>query len=89
MAQLVQTNKVRRHVIGDLAFRRYSVVGSGTTGDTLVVPQTDIEIVLISPTTSVSVGVTTSPGPTSTTTTLTFTIVGAWTAVVVVISRVG
>lgn len=84
MAVLTSTSPARRHIIGDLCVRHYSLTGSGTTGDTFIPSaQGDIEHVSVTPTTSASIGVTISGN------TLTFVVTGAWTADVMIFSRIG
>jgi len=81
MPALTATNTPRRHIVGDLVARHYTV--SGTNGDTLVVPQQGIIHVSATPTTAVAVGVTVSGS------TLTFVTAGAFAADVMVFSREG
>lgn len=81
MASLTPSNQPRRHVLGDLVARHYTV--SGTNGDTLIVPQGDILHVSITPTTAVAVGATISGSV------ITFVSGGAFAADVMVFSRIG
>jgi hypothetical protein len=85
MAALNPTNSPYRHIIGDLAVRFYNLTGSGTTGDTLLIPGiTDILDVTVTPVTGATAFLTSWTGNT-----ITFTVTGAWTATVAVFSRVG
>jgi hypothetical protein len=81
MAVLAPTNTPRRHVLGDLVVRHYTL--SGNNGDTFTPPQGTIEFVVVTPTTAISVGVTTVGN------TLTFVTSAAWAAVVAIFSRTG
>ena len=81
MSVLTPTNTPRRHILGDLVVRHYTL--TGTNGDTLVTSQTNIVHVSATPTTAIAVGVTVSGS------TLTIVTVGAFTADFLVFSRVG
>lgn len=81
MAVLVPSNTPRRHVIGELVLRHYTM--TGTDGDTLTVPQSSILFTTFTPTTNISGGITVAGS------TLTFHTGGAFTAEVAVFSRVG
>lgn len=81
MAALAPTNTPRKHVLGDLVVRHYTL--SGNNGDTFTPPQENILHVDPTPTTSISIGVTVASGV------ITFVTSGAWAADVAVYSRVG
>jgi hypothetical protein len=87
----VQTSGVgSRHILGDLVYRTYNSLAGVNAGDTLVVPQSRIEVVSIMPTTSVAVGVTWQNGvPDSAHSTLTFQGGSAWAGQIGVFSREG
>lgn len=81
MSALAATTTSQRHITGDMVFRQYDV--TGTNGDTLTVPQSNIVYVAATPTTAIAVGVTISGSI------LTFVTAGAFTASVGVWSREG
>ncbi len=81
MSAITQTNAARRHVIGDLTVRHYTV--SGTDGDTLTVPQINILHVSATPTTAIDLGATWSGSV------ITFHTAGAWAGDVMVFAREG
>jgi len=88
MAVQLATTIGNRHVLGDLVSRVY-VLGTVADGDTLVVPQTRIESVIVVPTTNVAIGTTWADNtPTTNQATLTFHG-GPWTGRIQVLSRVG
>ena len=82
MAALQPTNTPSRHVIGDLVMRFYNL--SGNNGDTLTVAGAS-QILQADPvpTTAISLACTFSGNV------ITFVSAGAWTATVMVTSRVG
>lgn len=81
MAAIQATNAPKRHVLGDLVVKHYTV--SGNNGDTLLTQQLGIIHVDATPTTAIAVGVTVSGS------TLTFVTAGAFAADVAVYSREG
>ena len=82
MAALTSTTAPYRHITGDLSMRFYTL--SGNNGDTLTIPGV-IDILQADPvpTTSINLGCTFSGNV------VTFVSGGAWTATVMVVSRVG
>ncbi len=81
MPALTPSAQTTRHVIGDLVMICYTV--SGTNGDTLHVPQSNILHVSPIPTTAIAVGYTVAGA------TITFVTAGAFAANVAVFSRIG
>jgi hypothetical protein len=78
-----------RRIIGDLVFRDY-VLANVANGDTLVVPQDRIEMVMFLPTIATATPTCTiSNGPGDASATLTFVSQATWSGQVSVISRLG
>jgi len=90
MAVQTATTVGARHVAGNLVFRVY-VMGTVASGDTFVVPQSGIAIVIFMPTIATatpSVSAITE-GPGDATATLTFVSQASWTGRIGVWSRRG
>ena len=81
------TNKIVRHVIGDLVLHHYTLA-TVANADTLTVPGVNtILVALISPTTTTYAGY--NPAASVSGNVITFTSNNAWSGTVMVISRTG